>query len=232
MLGALWLQAEVHTLLYNIQIMKVTFQKALTPGSMTAFRARWGVLVMLALSMTALLMAPMLMPGGYSWLIHTTSESAAQGLAGAWLARLGFLLFGLAVLWLASASDHTWSRAAVWMHIGFGVMMVATAAFSHRPFLPGVPFDPVEDWLHSFTATLMGFAFSFGVFFRFLQRENSAMRILDLAALASAIFIPLLMMNFPGITGLVQRLMFLVAYLWYGTEAWQLGKRIKSVHSG
>jgi hypothetical protein len=38
---------------------------------------------MLALSMGALFTAPWLMPEGYSWLTHTTSESAAQGLEGA-----------------------------------------------------------------------------------------------------------------------------------------------------
>jgi len=178
---------------------------------------------MLALSMGALLTAPCLMPEGYTWLTHTTSESAAQGLAGAWLARLGFLLFGLGVLWLAVILINNWSRAATWMHVVFGVLMIGTAVFSHRPFISGVPFDPVEDWLHSLTATLMGFAFALGVFFRLLQRGKRTMQWLDLAALVSAIGIPLLMMNFPGIGGLMQRVMFLVAYLWYGTEAWRLG---------
>jgi hypothetical protein len=120
----------------------------------------------------------------------------------------------------------------LWMHLAFGLLMIGTAAFSHRPFIPGVPFDPVEDWLHSLTATLNGFAFSLGVFFRFLQRGKSPMKALDQAALASTIVIPLLMKNFPGISGLVQCVMFLVAYLWYGTEAWRLGKRPKGDHSG
>ena len=183
---------------------------------------------MLAFSMIALLTAPVLMPAGYSWITHTTSESAAQGLMGAWLARTGFILLGFAVLWLVAAALSAWSRVASWMHLGFGVLMIGTAVYSHRPFLPDVPFDPVEDWLHSLTATLMGFAFSLGVFFRFLQRakEDRKLRVLDLSALASAIFIPLLMISFPDITGLVQRVMFLVAYLWYGIEAWQLAKRL------
>ena len=203
--------------------MKATFQKALTPGNLKASRSHWGILILLILSLGCLLVVPVFMPESYSWLIHTTSESAAQGLQGAWLARLGFLLFGFAVLWLAALLSTTWARAASWMHLAFGILMIGTAAFSHRPFIPGVPFDPVEDWLHSFSATLMGFAFSLGVFFRFLQRGKSIGRVLDLVALASAIGIPLLMMRFPGIGGLVQRLMFLVAYLWYGTEAWRLG---------
>jgi hypothetical protein len=78
---------------------------------------------------------------------------------------LGFLLFGLGVLWLAETLIDNWAHAATLVHVAFGVLMIGTAAFSHRPFIPGVPFDPVEDWLHSLIATLMGFAFSLGVFF-------------------------------------------------------------------
>ncbi len=206
--------------------MRVMFHKLLLPGNLDSFIVRWGILAMLAFSMIALLTAPVLMPEGYSWITHTTSESAAQGLQGAWLARTGFILLGFAVLWLVAAAYSTWARGASWMHLTFGIMMIGTAVYAHRPFMPDIPYDVIEDWLHSFTATLMGFAFSLGVFFRLLQRarENLKIRVLDLVALASAIFIPLLMISFPGITGLVQRVMFLVAYLWYGTEAWQLKK--------
>jgi hypothetical protein len=56
------------------------------------------VLSCLTVSALALAVAPMLMPESYSWVVHTTSESAAQGVNGAWLARLGFVAFGFAVL--------------------------------------------------------------------------------------------------------------------------------------
>ena len=55
-------------------------------------------------------------------------ESAAQGLAGAWVARLGFVEFGLAVLWLAAGAAPGCGRGAVSMHAAFGVCMVARAA--------------------------------------------------------------------------------------------------------
>lgn len=205
-------------------IAEFGINKFLSPRTKPARHARIGILTLLGLSFLALLLAPLFMPEGYSWIANTTSESAAQGLEYAWVARMGFLLFGLAVLWLASAAGHTWGWLVVWMHIGFGVMMLATAAFSHKPFLPGVPFDPVEDFLHSFTATVMGFAFSFGVFARFLQRGKGPgiSGLLDLAVIGAAIFIPLWMVWQPGMSGLVQRVMFLLSYVWYGAEAWRL----------
>lgn len=200
--------------------------KFMTPLDVKVPRSGPGILVLLALSLAAILAAPLLLGEGYSWLIHTTSEAAAQGLQGAWLTRLGFLLFGFAVLWLALTSAGTWARAATWMHLAFGVLMISTASFSHRPFIASMPCDPFEDLLHSITATVMGFAFSFGVMTRFFQRERrfSLAGIYDLIALGAAIVIPLLMAAGIGPAGLIQRVMFLVAYGWYGAEAYSLKK--------
>ena len=183
-----------------------------------------GVILLLAASALSLLGASLLMPESYSWLSNTTSESAAQGVEGAWLARLGFLEFGLAVLWLATSMRAVWARGAKWLHAAFGIFMLATAAFSHKPWLANVPFDHVEDFLHSFTATAMGFAFSLGVFVRLLQRDRHDFynRLYDIAALATATIIPILMIILPTIDGLIQRLMFVIAYLWYGNEALQI----------
>lgn len=203
--------------------MKTTiWQTLLSPVAETnpGFTSR-SIVTLLLLSAAALLAAPTLMPAGYGWLTHTTSESAAQALEGAWLARLGFILFGLAVIWLTSFKSGVWARTAVWCHLVFGVCMVSTAAFSHQPWLDGIPFDPIEDFLHSLTATVMGFAFAFGVLARLLQREGDDRvgRLLDVTAVAAATFLPLLMATQPAIIGLLQRTMFAVAYIWYGREA-------------
>jgi hypothetical protein len=171
---------------------------------------------LLLLSALALLLAPLNMPDSYSWLRHTTSESAAQGIQGAWLARLGFLIFGLAVLWLVERLLENWPAPVRWLHGVFGLMMVATSAFSTRPWLPNLPFDPIEDALHSFTASTMGFAFAIGVGVRFWHRkEQGRGRIFDAAAIAASIIIPLAMNALPDWDGLLQRIMFATAYTWY-----------------
>ena len=183
-------------------------------------RAMPGVIGLLLLSAVSMGVAPLLMPASYSSIANTTSESAAQGEEYAWVARLGFLAFGLAVLWLAAALGKSWARGAQWLHVAFGVLMTATAAFSHRSWVAGAQFDPVEDVLHSFTATAMGFAFSFGVLARLVQRgrQGAPGRALDTDALVAATVIPLLMARFAGLDGVIQRLMFLVAYLWHARE--------------
>ena len=195
----------------------------------------WGVIALLVVSAAALAVAPALMSAGYDWVRHTTSESAAQGLAGACVARLGFVAFGLAVLWMAAGAARSWGRGAVWMHAAFGVCIVGTAAFSHMPWWEGAVFDPVEDLLHSVTATAMGFAFVFGVLMRLAQRwfggapagcvgvHGRRGVVLDVVAVAAASVIPLIMVFEADVAGLVQRLVFAVAYVWYAAAAWEVG---------
>jgi hypothetical protein len=173
-------------------------------------------------SAAALALVPLVLPASYSWVEHTTSEAGAQGVHGAWLARAGFVLFGLAVLWIGRRRGSAWGRLATGFHLVFGVCMIAVAAFSLRSWLPGVPFDPTEDALHSVAATVMGFAFAFGVLSVVFRRRTNGepWRTLDLIAIATSVAVPLGMTALGSIDGVLQRLMFVVAYLWYGGEAW------------
>ena len=187
---------------------------------MTERSRRAGIIALLVLSAASLALAPLALPSSYSWVLHTTSEAAAQGLSGAWVARLGFLLFGFAVLWLASFARERWGRWGSFLLGTFGVMMLATAAFSHRPWLPATPFDPVEDLLHSLAASAMGFAFAAGVAAVGIARRGPTYfdRGADVLAVASSVVIPLAMSQGTAYTGVLQRSMFLVAYTWYARE--------------
>lgn len=181
---------------------------------------------LLATSLLALLLAPSQMPAGYSWLRHTTSESAAQGVPGAWLARLGFLVLGLTVVWLSNLLQDRWPGAVRLMHAAFGVLMTATAAFSTRPWWAGAAYDPIEDALHSFAATAMGFAFAIGAVLRLVHRGHDLLgRVMDVVAIVAAVAIPLGMSAFPEWDGLLQRGMFAIAYIWYGFELLRRGGR-------
>ena len=198
------------------------FNTLLQPaGCMPRRRSAWAVVLLLASSALCLLVAAMVMPTPYSWFSNAISESAAQAQRGAWVARLGFLLFGVAVLWLAALRKTVWARATTWMLLAFALCMLGTAAFSHKPWLPNVPFDPFEDGLHSLTATSMGFAFSFGVLARLLQRgpDDGWTRAGDVVALIAASALSPLGEVWPPLAGLFQRALFAVAYAWFIGEA-------------
>ena len=194
------------------------------PANINARSLALWVVALLITSGVLVLAAAVAMPDAYSWRAHSISESAAQGLQNAWIARLSFICFGSAVLVLSLAMRQAWARATYWMHLVFAAAMLGTAAFSHKPWIAGVAFDEFEDFLHSVTATGMGFAFCFGVFVRFSQRNRRELlnRALDILALGAATAMPIVSALYSSSGGLVQRAMFVVAYVWYGTEALRL----------
>ena len=197
-------------------------KKILLPASeLSSKTARILIPSLLIISAILIFTAPLAMPDDYSFISNVISESAAQRVEGAWIARLGFILFGLAVMWQSIALRRQWAAGAYWCHLAFATFMISTAAFSHKPWLESIPYDEVEDLLHSFTATAMGFAFSFGVLFRLLQRkiDERNKKLFDILALVIATVIPLVGSYVPSIGGLVQRALFTIAYIWYGSEA-------------
>ena len=191
------------------------------PSSMRHVFSCVGIVLLLICSAFCIYIAPLSMPIDYSWLSNSISESGAQGLHHAWIARLGFLLFGLGVLWLTLYRRTTWASGTYWMQLTFAVSMLGTAAFSHKPWLAGAQIDPVEDFLHSLTATGMGFAFAFGVVVRFMQRRKNErfQRTSDLVAILAASMLTPIGGAMPAIVGLLQRTMFAIAYLWFIQEA-------------
>ncbi len=125
-------------------------------------------------ALVAIAAGPLLLPDSYSWIEHGISESAAQGIDGAWPARGGLLLYGLAVLWLVGLRRSTWGPLATAFHTLFGGSMVAVAAFSARPWEESAPFVENEDMLHSFFAGTAGFGFVAGVATLIVVRRQRA----------------------------------------------------------
>ena len=184
-------------------------------------RWSWGLVAGLGTAMLLLAAAPLALPESYSWVRLGTSESAAQGVPGAWVARTGFVVFGLSVLGVAVQRHRAWKSLATALHSLFGVSMVMVAVYAHAPWEPGVPYVRLEDQLHSVAASLVGFSFIAGVLVTLIvRRPRTAIALSgDLAALVVAAVVPLLMDT--GVWGVLQRLMFLTAAAWYAAEAWR-----------
>lgn len=177
------------------------------------------ILGLLAGSIVGLAVAPLVLDPSYSSVQHTTSEAAGQRVEGAWVTRSGFLLFGLAVIWLAHRSAGRWRQPATALHVAFGSCLVAVAAFSLRSWEGSRPYDRTEDLLHSIAATVMGFAFALGVAAIGLRRDGTRRRRgLDVVAIAASVAIPVAMAASTDHAGALQRAMFGIAYVWYARE--------------
>lgn len=179
-------------------------------------------------SALALALAPLTLPEGYSVQRHAISESAAQALPGAWSGRAGLWSFGVAVAALALAQRRRWPRLTVICMAIFALSLFGSAAFAHRPWLPDVPVDVVEDALHSGFATGMGVAFCVGVLACALASRagdpGSSPRLGTLGHLVvatSSVVLPLAMTRFPEVAGVAQRAMFVIAYAWFAVSCSQ-----------
>jgi hypothetical protein len=66
----------------------------------------------------------------------------------------------------------------------------------------------------------MGFAFAFGVVATVLSRAKGVgrLRMHDILAVAASVLIPLGMIAVPEVDGLLQRLMFAIAFAWFALE--------------
>jgi hypothetical protein len=191
-------------------------------GQMSRRRIGASVLIVLAASLICVAVAPVLMPESYSIVEHSISESAAQRLDGVWLARAGLLLFGLGVLVLSGVASGRWGLWGRVAHRGYGVAIISTAVFAHMPW-EEVAYDEFEDLLHSVASFAVGLSFVTGVILVGVARHRPGrwVRAFDGVAVVASLVIPMIMFNVEGYAGLVQRLMFLIAYLWYGMEAWR-----------
>ena len=178
------------------------------------------VVALLAASAVAVVIGTTLMPASYSWVRHSVSEAVGQGVHDAWVTRLGFLLLGFAVLLLAGMAQPRWGPLATLLFRVYGVSMIATAAFAHKPWRD-VPFDVFEDVLHSVTASAIGVTFTFGVVLVALRRgrELSAAQAFDGFAVICALVISLMVTTAADLAGLAQRVMFAVGYTWFTLEA-------------
>lgn len=173
-------------------------------------------LAALVLSFVALAAAPLVLPSDFSPIAHTTSESAGQGIPGAWLPRTGFVLFGVGVL---AALPRRGGRIGAGCHGLFGVAMLVVAGWSSRSWRDG-PYDGTEDLVHSVGATAMGFAFAAGVTAAAIRSavQQERPRLLDVTAVVASVALPLAMVASANLTGLLQRTMFAIAYAWYARE--------------
>jgi TRAP-type C4-dicarboxylate transport system permease small subunit len=185
--------------------MAVTGTSSPTPARTVA------AVALVAAALALLTSAPLFIPASYDWLTNTTSESAAQGIKGAWIARLGFVVFAVGVAVIVQTVP--WPRTARIVHELFAFGLVGTAAFPTRPWFD-VAYNHTDDRLHSIAATLVGISFVAGTAL-VARWEQTSRHWIDAGASVTATTLAVLMSTVPAVDGMLQRALFLLAAAWY-----------------
>lgn len=175
-----------------------------------------GACLLLAASALLVLLAPRAMPRSYSWISNTISESAAQGVPRAWIARSGFVGLGSGAVLASLACSDFWGVAGSILVGAFGVLIMCTAWVSEKPWVAGVAYDINQARLHSIAAGTAGVLYTCGVVVVLLADDAAPLwlRAVTLVAALSAVVLPVAMALQPRRAGMYQRAMFGLCYAW------------------
>lgn len=171
-----------------------------------------------------ILIAPAFLTDGYSFVSHSISESAAQGLPTGWIARTALILSGLAVLGTVWVRRSQWSVTTTLSFCAFGALWIVTGFFSTRSWVTTAPFDALHHAIHSVAASSMAILVLGALALAFTRQPLAKVDRLLAGALAFvATFLPLATLLIPDLGGIFQRLMFFFTYFWFTREAAKAG---------
>ena len=173
-----------------------------------------------AIAAVGVLVAPVFMHDGYSVLSNSISESAAQNVPTAWIARAALFASGIGVLGAVALKASTWSRATNISFTAFATLWIISSFFSTKSWVSGTPFNAVENAIHSYAASAMAIVVLGALVLTFTKHSASRIdRLLALTLASAATFLPLASLLVPEFGGMFQRLMFFYTYFWFARHA-------------
>lgn len=165
----------------------------------------------------AVLFGPWYAPAMYSPVSQVISELAAQNTQGNRIMATTFVLVGLAIAadgLLSAGQDHLpWQEVPF---VLFGLCFAAAGLFGHRPYVDALPWNPTAHTIHSILASVSGTALSIGLGWQSFVARARLYRWWTGGLAAVCLLFPLLMLLWPSLQGVTQRLMYaLVLWGWF-----------------
>lgn len=168
-----------------------------------------------------MLVAHLLAPANYQLASNTLSELGAQQAEFAWIARIGFIGFGVLLAWHFSGDlvhvKRFWGQAVLLLLYGSSVAL--TGFFSTAPIESGVSFSEPESMLHSMFATMAGVCLSVSVLMAAWRAPTPRERARHVAALVFITGTSVLFATLPEWQGVTQRLLWIGGLWWLGWMA-------------
>ncbi len=172
-----------------------------------------------------ILTAHFLVPEDYNWLENSISDMAAQQYLYAWIMRTGLITYG-AMIAIVMWKSYAVQKRRNYGHIAiliYGVAVILSGVFSTKPFWNVEQYSELSDLLHSVFAQIAGVSFTIAIAIHFFYHNTPGDRRFHLfyfvlvvicsvgVGLAANNWIPIGM-------GLIQRLLYLVSFIWLYQE--------------
>lgn len=165
-----------------------------------------------------LVVAHLLAAPNYSIVSNTLYELGAQTAEFAWIARLGFIGFGVLLAWHYSGDlvhvQRFWAQAILLLLYGSSIAL--TGMFSTAPIEGGVTFSEPEAILHSMFAALAGVCLSLSILMSAWQTPSTEDRRRHVFALVFVVGTSVVYALLPEYQGISQRLLWAGGLWWLG----------------
>lgn len=176
-------------------------------------RATWILKGAYAILLGVSMILPFFSVEEYRILENTTSHLGAQNTPFAWLMNTTFILLALASVkagWKPLKGFY-FQRAVL---LVFGIALIGVAVFQHRPIIPDLAYDLMEDQLHSIFANIVGTSFTLLAFSMAFIEKMKRKRLQAAGVAIIACILSIGMFLFPQFGGVLQRSMFFLAFGW------------------
>ncbi len=148
----------------------------------------------------------------YSAVRNLVSELGAQNTPRNWLMAAAFVALGTGIV-IDGARRHAIHRLPF---IAFGLLMALAGLFGHQPIAPSVPYIAWVHSAHLILATLAGVCITVALAWQAVRQPVQAQRAVAAGLAVACLALPLAMLQFPPVQGVIQRVMYalILAWLW------------------
>ena len=167
---------------------------------------RIGILVFTA----AALAGPWYTVEEYSPVSNVISQLAAQNTSNSFIMAAGFLALGIGIV---VDGVSRFSKPTI-PFIAFGLFMGLAGLLAHKPISPDVGFNEFIHQAHSSLATLAGISITVGLLWQAALLSTFRLRAMTISLALLCLILPLCMLAFQDIQGLIQRIMYLFVFVW------------------
>ena len=146
----------------------------------------------------------------YSAVRNLVSELAAQNAPRNWLMSTAFIVLGACI---AADGAKRFARHLV-PFMAFGLFMALAGLFGHKPINPDAAYVAWVHSAHSALATVAGVSITLALAWQAFRQPLPAQRAIAGALAVVCLALPLTMLWFPPLQGLVQRTMYALIFAW------------------
>jgi len=147
---------------------------------------------------------------GYNPLRDVISLLGAQNTPNSLIMVAGFLALGIGIV---TDGIRRFSKPML-PFMAFGLSMGLAGVLAHKPLSPVVAFSGTAHQAHSALATLAGISITVGLLWQAALVSTFRSRASAIVIAALCLILPLTMIAFQQAQGLIQRIMYLLVFLW------------------